>query len=65
MKTDTKQRHRNITEIRNEMESTDIYRTYHKTKDFTPFFQHLMEPCPKLTIELVTDQASTDARKLK
>jgi hypothetical protein len=44
---------------------TDIYRTFYPKQKDIPFSQHLMVPFPKLTIKLVTIQASTDTKLLK
>jgi hypothetical protein len=54
-----------LTEVIKQMDLTDIYRIFYpKTKGFT-FFQYLMVPAPKLTIYMVTKQASTDTTILK
>jgi hypothetical protein len=54
----------NLKDHMNQMDLTDIYRTFHPIpKDY--YFQHLMETSPKFTISSVTKQVSTDARTLK
>jgi hypothetical protein len=48
----------------NQMDLTDINRTFHpKTKEYTSSL-HLMVPSQKLTINLDTKQTSTDTRTL-
>ena len=50
----------------NQIELTDIYRTFHpKTRECTFFFLCLMVAFPKLTIKLLSKEASTDTRRLK
>ena len=54
METQTKQRHRESTQVMNQMDLRDIYRTLNpKAKEYTfsaPSSQHLMVPSPQMTI---------------
>jgi hypothetical protein len=54
-----------ITDIMNQMNLTDIYRIVHTITKGYIFFSHLKEPSPKLITYSVTNQVSTNARKLK
>ena len=53
-----------LTDIMNQTDLIDIYRTFHTNQKNMSSSQHLMKP-EKLAIKLVTKQASTDIRKLK
>jgi hypothetical protein len=39
-----------LTEVIDQMDITDIYRTFHPQAKETPSSQHLMVPSPKLTV---------------
>ncbi|KAL6044040.1 hypothetical protein STEG23_014728, partial [Scotinomys teguina] len=54
---------KDLTDVMEQMELMDIYRTIHPTKK--PSSQHPMEPSLKLTTYLVTKQMSTDTKKLE
>jgi hypothetical protein len=63
--TQTKQRHIETNRSMDQIDLTDIYRIFHpKSKGYT-FFSHFMVHFPKLTIQSVEKQNSTDINRLK
>ena len=54
-----------LTDVIDQMNLTDIYRTLHPNEKKKPSFSLFMELCPKLTIHWKTKQVSTDKRKLE
>jgi hypothetical protein len=54
-----------LREVMNQIDLTDIKRTFSPNKRGKLVLSHLMLPSPKMTIYLVTKQPSTDTRRLK
>ena len=54
---------RELTDVMNQIDLADIYRTFQQNTKYVLFSQHLMKPYLKSITYLVTKQTSTDFKK--